>query len=157
MRFLVRGVVALIVLLVAAFAAFAVYIDLPAQVTAFTSMTAKLMCSAVFVAGRDEKAVWEQDYVRLSMPGSSMGLARLKVDYEEKSVTSSLAGFGSGKAIFRNGIGCTAIVGRSEAEVRGQGEGVASTLAPPDSKVPWPEGDVPVKMLAWPGAVSVGT
>ena len=140
-RFFVRGVAALIVVAIAAFAAFAAYVDLPAQVGAFTSMTAKLMCSAVFVAGRDEKAVLEQDYVRLTMPGKAMGLARLGVDYDEKSVTSSLAGFGHGKAIYREGIGCTAVVGRSEDEVRAQGEGVASVLPPADPDALWPEGE----------------
>ena len=147
-RFIVRGVAAFLVLIVAAITAFATYIDLPAQVTAFTSMTAKLMCSAVFVAGRDEKAVWEQDYVRLSMPGESMGLARLSVDRNEKSVTSTLAGFGHGKAIYRKGIGCTAIVGRSEAEVRAQGEGAESTLPPADPNAPWPEGEATPETLS---------
>lgn len=127
-------------LAVATFGAFAVYVDLPAQVRAFTSMTAKLMCSAVFVAGRNERDVWEQDYVRLSSPGDSMALARLKVDYVEKSVTSTLVGFGHGKAIYRQGIGCTAIMGLSEAEIRAQGEGVASALPPPDPNALWPEG-----------------
>lgn len=124
-----------------AFVAFAMYVDLPAQVRAFTSMTAKLMCSAVFVAGRDEKAVWQQDFERLSWPGSSMGLARLSVDHGAKAVTSSLAGFGYGKAIYRKGIGCTAIVGLSEAEVRAQGEGVGSTLPAADPGALWPEGE----------------
>jgi CubicO group peptidase (beta-lactamase class C family) len=132
---------ALLALLAAAFAAFAVYVDLPAQVTAFTSMTAKLACSAVFVAGRDEEAVWNQDFVRRSSPGDSMGLARLTFDHGEKSVTSTLVGFGYGKAIYRKGIGCTAIVGKSEAEVRAQGEGVDSTLPPADPNLLWPEGE----------------
>jgi len=135
------GLGALLALAAAAFVAFAVYVDLPAQVTAFTSMTAKLACSAVFVAGRDEEAVWNQDFVRVSSPGNSMGFARLTFDRDEKSVTSTLVGFGYGKAIYRKGIGCTAIVGKSEAEVRAQGEGVDSTLPPTDPNVLWPEGD----------------
>src|SRR5262245_53296272 len=97
-RLLVRVVGALLALVIVAFTAFAVYVDLPAQVTAFTSMTAKLMCSAVFVAGRDESAVREQDYKRLSWPAKSMGLARLSVDHDAKAVTSTLMGFGYGKA-----------------------------------------------------------
>jgi CubicO group peptidase (beta-lactamase class C family) len=147
LRFLVRAVAALVVLLVAAFAAFWVYVDLPAQVTAFTSMTAKLMCSTVFVAGRDEKDVWEQDFMRPTWPNKAAELARLKVDHETKSVTSTLMGFGHGKAIYREGIGCTALVGLTEDEVRAQGQGVATALPPPDPNVLWPEGDAALSDL----------
>ncbi len=141
LRRLVIWVGGLLVLLVAAFGAFAFYVNLPAQIVAFTSMTAKLACSAVFVAGRDERAVWEQDFQRLSSPADSMGLARLTFDRDERSVTSTMAGFGHGKAIYRKGIGCTAIVDRTEEEVRAQGEGVESALPPPDPSALWPDGE----------------
>lgn len=141
-------------LLLAAFIAFAVYIDLPAQVRAFTSMTAKLMCSAVFAAGRNEAAVWQQDYERLSWPAQSMGLARLEVDHNTKSVTSSLVGFGYGKAIYRRGIGCTAIVGKTEADIRAQGEGVDSALEPADPAALWPDGEATLPAPLPPGVDS---
>lgn len=147
LRLVFRIGAALLSLLVVAFAAFAIYVDLPAQVRAFTSMTAKLMCSTVFVAGRDEKDVWEQDFKRPSWPNNAAELARLKVDYETKSVISTLMGFGYGKAIYREGIGCTALIGLTEEEVRAQGEGVATTLPPPDPNVLWPEGDAALSDL----------
>jgi CubicO group peptidase (beta-lactamase class C family) len=141
LKAIARGFLVLAMLGAVAFGVFAWYVNLPAQITAFTSMTAKLMCSAVFVARRSAKGVWEQDFVRLTWPAKSMGLARLKVDYEERAVTSSLAGFGHGKAIWRKGVGCTALVDLTEAQVRAQGEGVDSTLSPPDPDALWPEGE----------------
>ena len=147
MRLLLRSVALLLALSVAAAISFAVYVDLPAQVTAYTSMTAKLMCSSVFVAGRTEADVWRQDFERLSWPAKSMGLARLSVDDAERSVTSTLAGFGHGKAIYRRGIGCTAVVGKSETDIRAQGEGVDSALPPVDATAQWPEGEATLEAV----------
>lgn len=146
MGYILRGIAILLVLAIAAIGAYAIYMDIPGQARAFTTMTAKLMCSGVFVAGRDEKDVWQQDFVRLSPQGKYMELANLKVDYDEKSVTSSgLSGLVSGKAIYRKGIGCTALVGKTEAEVRAQGEGYETTLPAADLTLPWPEGDASIE------------
>jgi len=145
-RIALRTIGILLVLAVVAIGAYAIYMDIPGQARAFTTMTAKLMCSGVFVAGRDEKDVWQQDFVRLSPQGKYMELATLQVDHAEKSVTSSgLGGLVSGKAIYRNGIGCTALVGKTEVEVRAQGEGVQTALPPPDPALPWPEGDATIE------------
>lgn len=115
--------------------------DMPGQVASFTSMTAKLACSFIFVEGRTEEAVRQQDFNRISEGGKTLSLADLKVNYDEKSVTSSLWGLHTGKAIYRKGIGCTAVMDRTEEEIRAQGEGIETALPKLDPAVQWPDGD----------------
>ena len=77
-----------------------------------TSYAAKTMCSGVFVSGRTPEAV-QEDLYAVSFVGTN-------VDRENLSVTSSLYGLASAKAIFRFGLGCTLVNGSTEAELRAQ-------------------------------------
>jgi CubicO group peptidase (beta-lactamase class C family) len=107
---------------------------------AFNGGAAKLVCSGVFAAGRDEADVRRQELERLSTPGKYLGLADVTVDHQARAVTASLFGLWPHTAIERTGIGCTADSGTSVAELRAQGAGVAPrSLDAPD--LLWPEGD----------------
>ena len=107
----------------------------------FTGGSAKMLCTDVFVAGRDEALAYEQDFRRVSSPGKYLGIVRPRVDYEAKTVSADLWGLKKRTAIYREGIGCTAADGASVAELRAQGQGVATALPPPDPATPWPQGD----------------
>jgi CubicO group peptidase (beta-lactamase class C family) len=117
------------------------YFHVPEIAAIFTSGAAKMLCTDVFVAGRDPELAYEQDFARVRPPGKYLQLARTRVDREHRRVTASLFGVAHGAAIYREGVGCTAVQGVSEAQLRAQGEGVASALPPPDPNALWPEGE----------------
>jgi CubicO group peptidase (beta-lactamase class C family) len=75
----------------------------------------KIMCSAVFDAGRNEKQVRDQD-----LSAYMMKLGDFKVDYADSSVTGSVFGMAKRKAIYRNGLGATVISELSEQQIRSQ-------------------------------------
>ncbi len=82
-----------------------------------TGYTAKYICSSVFISGRDDVTAFSED-VKPVNP-----LARLvsyTVDRKAGSVTADAYGFAAAKAIYREGCGCTLVVGKTEAELRGQ-------------------------------------
>jgi CubicO group peptidase (beta-lactamase class C family) len=106
----------------------------------FTGGAAKLVCSAIFAAGRDEDSVRRQELQRLTSPGKYLGMASVDVDQATRSVTASLFGLWPRTAIERPGIGCTANEGVSIAELRAQGGGSLPSTAT-DAGRPWPEGE----------------
>ncbi|MBI5896696.1 MAG: hypothetical protein HZB24_12065 [Desulfobacterales bacterium] len=80
--------------------------------------TAKYLCSNVFVSGRDPDPVFREEIVPINP------LARFidyRIDPEKKSVTAdAYGGFFARTAIYREGYGCTLVVGVGEAELRAQ-------------------------------------
>jgi len=97
---------------------------------------AKIMCSAVFVAGRDEKQVRDQD-----LSSYMMKLADFRVNYADSSVTGSILGLAKRKAIYRNGLGATLVSELSEKDIRTQVLALpARPIANTDS-INWPMGD----------------
>ena len=107
----------------------------------FAGGTAKMMCSGVFVSGRSPEHVRAEDFYRRTSPGKYLALATTEVNFDDKSVTSTLFGVMSRTAIFREGIGCTAAEGKTVQELRAQGSGIPLTQPEADPSVPWPEGD----------------
>lgn len=110
----------------------------------FTGGSAKMLCTDVFVAGRDPDLAYEQDFRRISAPGKYLAIVHPTVDFRERTVTANLWGMQKRVAVFRPGIGCTAAEGVSVEELRAQGSGVATALPPPDPAKPWPQGDAAV-------------
>ena len=97
---------------------------------------AKQMCTCVFVSGRDPKDIDTSDLGELPL-----SIASNKVNYEDSSVTSTVWGTASKKAIYRSGVGCTLINDISEKQLRSQSlEIPVSTVYNADS-IAWPEGD----------------
>lgn len=109
--------------------------------TVFTSGTAKMLCSDVFVGGRDPDLAYDQDFRRLSKPGKYLSLVHPKVDFQTRTVTASLWGMKKRTAVFRPGLGCTAAEGVSVEALRAQSAGVISALPPPDPDKLWPQGE----------------
>lgn len=97
---------------------------------------AKVMCSAVFDADRNEQQVRDQD-----LSAYMMKLADFHVNYNDSSVTGSILGFGKRKAIYRNGLGATLISDLSEKDVRSQRFRIPSKPVVNTDTIPWPMGD----------------
>ena len=104
---------------------------------------AKIVCSNVFLAGRDPQEVLEED---VQAPGHPLlKLVRVSVDREEQSVTARLLGFAApGRAVYRPGRGCANVSGGSAEAIAGM-RGTESATAPlaPDPSLDWPDGDKP--------------
>lgn len=94
---------------------------------------AKVLCSGVFVAGRSADTVEALDLGRF-------WYVQGDVDAEAKTVKSTLYGFGTAHAIYRDGVGCTVVRGVTPEELR------AATPTLPERRdtagLPWPTGDV---------------
>jgi CubicO group peptidase (beta-lactamase class C family) len=103
---------------------------------------AKILCSGVFVAGRAEADVLAQDLGRFWYVQGA-------VDPAARTATSSLYGFGSSTAVYREGLGCTLARGRTVEALRD----TAPTIpAPRDTAaLPWPTGDVGAGPTPLPG------
>jgi CubicO group peptidase (beta-lactamase class C family) len=101
---------------------------------------AKVMCSAVFVAGRDPAAVNRQDLGHFPF-----SLGQYEVSRSDSSVTASIWGFAQKRAIYRRGLGATLVNGIPEEQLRTQVAG--DLLVPPPAQSPdtldWPQGDRP--------------
>ena len=100
------------------------------QISIFTGLTAKMMCSGVFDAGRSQEQVRAEDFNRRTSPGKFIALSATEVNMTDKSVSASLFGLMRRTAIYREGIGCTVAEGKTVEELRAQGSGVASALPP---------------------------
>jgi CubicO group peptidase (beta-lactamase class C family) len=95
---------------------------------------AKILCSSVFLSGRRPKDVLQQELS--DMPG----VLNTDVDYEEKQVVASV-GFSEGRAVYREGLGCTLIP--DSGDVVGDpivATETSSAALQPDA--PWPVGDL---------------
>jgi CubicO group peptidase (beta-lactamase class C family) len=97
---------------------------------------AKVACSGIFVAGRQQERVLHDDLA--SFP---MNLASCTVDFQDSSVTASVLGLARRKAIYRWRLGATLINGIDEETLREQH--IVRPAAPridPDT-IDWPQGD----------------
>jgi CubicO group peptidase (beta-lactamase class C family) len=102
-------------------------------ITAFAS---KGMCSSVFLADKTPERVAVED-----LSFFPINLAKNEVNYEEKSVTSTVFGLAKRKAIFRDGAGAVIILQSPEEELRRTGFQLPEPGYSQDT-IPWPKGDV---------------
>jgi CubicO group peptidase (beta-lactamase class C family) len=100
---------------------------------------AQRLCGEVFIAKRDPKTVLAED---LSGPGYELlRFFQPNVKRDEQLVTASAFGIGRQTSIFREGLGCTNLAGKSERELRDEAAGLFAPKPPPDPNAPWPEGE----------------
>jgi len=103
-----------------------------------SGVLSQLVCSSTFVSRRDPQAVVAEE---LSGPGYELlSFFQWHVDGESKRVTASLLGLGRRSALFREGLGCTLAIGKTEAELRAE---AGAPVSPPPSKSDalWPDGE----------------
>jgi CubicO group peptidase (beta-lactamase class C family) len=101
-----------------------------------TAFAAKGMCSSVFLANKNPQRVQEED-----LSFFPINLAKSVVNYEEKSVTSTVFGLAKRKAVYRDGLGAVLVLKTPENELKNS----AITLPEPDylqDTILWPKGDM---------------
>jgi CubicO group peptidase (beta-lactamase class C family) len=163
-KIVLRTVIILAVLL--AVLLFALWLKPPDLLRVGANYSAKIVCSNVFLAGRDPDEVLRTD---VQAPGIALlRLMRISVDRRQRVVRAGLLGFiGDGVALDRPGTGCAAIpdgnlgfaihVNQVALQTEGAFAGVAAVAAPPKATmtaaatspaaVPgadalWPEGNM---------------
>lgn len=100
-----------------------------------TGYGAKCMASGIFVAGREALNIQEND-----LDYSIVKFTSSKIDYQEKSVTTTIFGLASQKAIFRDGLGCCLI---DDQHLHTSNASYLRPMLASDSdwKKAWPEGE----------------
>lgn len=79
-----------------------------------SAYNAKILCSDTFISKRKPEDIINSDLSQFNYVGKS-------VDYDDKSVTASVFGLGKSKAIYREGLGCTLVLGDvTEQDLRTQ-------------------------------------
>lgn len=100
--------------------------------------SAKIVCSNVFIAGRDAQSVLADD---VQAPGHPLlKFLRVQVDKEKQTVSARLFGlFGGGLAVYRPGTGC-AVVPDGDVEQARRYQFQPAAIRPGAVDAPWPEG-----------------
>lgn len=99
---------------------------------------AKVICSAVFIEGRDKHEVYEQE-----LNFFPMHLGKFTVDYADSSVSGSVFGLARRKAIYRHGLGTTLISELDEQTIRNQHFNLPHKPLLDTDSIAWPLGDKP--------------
>ena len=106
------------------------------RVPIITAFAAKGMCSSVFLAGKDPERVSAED-----LSFFPISLSKTRVNYEEKSVTSTVFGMAKRKAVFREGLGSVLVLDIPEEELKKSSFDIPDPGYGPDT-IPWPKGDL---------------
>jgi CubicO group peptidase (beta-lactamase class C family) len=128
-------------LLLAGAAVLGLYLRPPELIRVGASYSAKMVCSNVFIAGRDAGRVLAED---VQAPGHPLlRLMRVNVERERGVVRAGLFGlFGQGVAIYRPGTGCASVpdgdLARAQLAQLTQVEGALAPAAPVQAN--WPRG-----------------
>ena len=100
--------------------------------------SAKIVCSNVFIAGRDADAVLNED---VQAPGDALlKFLRVTVDQQQQTVRSGFFGWlGNGLAVYRQGTGCAAVPDGQLAHAASF-TSQPPAIVSPNPKQPWPTG-----------------
>lgn len=116
----------------------------PALLSVGTGYAAKIVCSSVFVSGRNPERVMAED---VQAPGNPLlKLLRQHVDPAEKTVTVHFLGlFAPGYAAWHEDFGCTGVPdGDFEAARQAVSDVPMPEILPGDPAVAWPDGEAVV-------------
>ncbi len=122
-------------LLVTALLIFVIWYVWP-RLPIITAFAAKGMCSSVFLADKDPERVYAED-----LSFFPISLAKCKVDYEERSVTSTVLGIAKRKAVYREGLGAVLVLEKPGEELSAESFLIPAPGYSQDT-IPWPKGDV---------------
>jgi CubicO group peptidase (beta-lactamase class C family) len=115
-----------------------------------SGVMAQTLCEGVFISGREPQTLLEEE-----LTGKGYELLvffQPEIAIEAKRVSASAFGLGRQTAIFRDGLGCTLLDGRSEAELDAEATGLFPPLNPRNEDALWPEGEK-VELGALPDGV----
>ncbi len=107
---IMKKIVKYVLLLLILALVYVVYANYP-RLDIITGFSAKSVCSCTFEAGRDLKSIEEGDN-DIDM----VNYANNKINFEEKSVTSTVFGFKLRKAVYKEGVGCVLLPENSTNE-----------------------------------------
>jgi len=99
---------------------------------------AKILCSGIFVSGRDAQSVLEQDLVFHPL----FKLIKAEVDYDQKTVNTSLLGLVKARAVYIEKLGGILLSGASEESIRSWPVSIPEPQPANPEEVPWPAGDL---------------
>ncbi|CDM58404.1 MULTISPECIES: serine hydrolase domain-containing protein [Rhizobium] len=146
MRFVLRVVksLALLLVVIVAMGATWLYVSPPELLRVGDGYAAKIVCSNVFLAGRDPEQVLYED---VQAPGNPLlRLVRVAVDRQEKRVTARILGvFAPGYAIYRGALGCSSV---PDGDFEAAASAVPDRPAAPEPQNDeiWPEGNAVAKV-----------
>src|SRR5690606_27253855 len=130
-----KWLVALVVLVVAGVAGW-LYFSPPALIRVATAYSAKIVCSNQFLAWRDGQEVLALD---VQAPGHPiLKYIAVDVDTADRTASAKLLGlFGEGRAVYRQGAGCSSVPYGTEAQA------IPSVPEPgtPNMAALWPAGE----------------
>jgi CubicO group peptidase (beta-lactamase class C family) len=110
---------------------------------------AKNLCSCVFVQGRDEQEVINQEL------GTILGsLGTFAVDRSDSSASGRVLFLARKKAIYRKGLGCTLVNGLEEQELRAQKFTGKPDAIPVADSIAWPDGDRVIETDSTPAGLN---
>jgi CubicO group peptidase (beta-lactamase class C family) len=134
---IIKWLLGLVVLAIVALFAW-LYIAPPELIRVGSGYSAKIVCSNVFIAGRDAKDVLAVD---VQAPGHPLlRLMRVSVDKNRGTVSAGLFGvLGKGIAVSRDGLGCASVPDGNVAKARRTSIHVEPAATKQD--VLWPEGE----------------
>ncbi|MBI5586443.1 MAG: serine hydrolase [Deltaproteobacteria bacterium] len=113
-----------------------------------TGYTAKYICSAVFLSGRNPNRIFNDDI--LPVEKTLTRLIDVDVDYQRKTVTTRALFFFESQAVYREGLGCTLLAAADD-------KALTPPSPPPPPRVslpadrPWPSGGVGPRHSVLPG------
>ena len=102
-----------------------------------TGYNAKMMCSCTMLASRSPESVMNDELSRFPL-----SLASPEVNFNDSTVSCSVWGLASKKAVYKKGLGCTLLNGITEKEFRNQQKTVATPSSLNRDTIPWPMGDL---------------
>lgn len=106
-----------------------------------TGYVAKYLCSSTFISERDPETVFEEDIVPVNPLAK---LVDYHIDRQRKTVTSTSFGLFPLTAVYREGCGCSLVIGTTAEEMRAQKlvepEFQQEARRLPDT-LPWPHGN----------------
>ena len=109
------GLIGIGVILILAVAAFAWFFSKAAPIGA--GFAAKYLCSSTFISKRNPETVFQED---VSPINPLFKAVDWQVNREQKSVSADYFGLFSTTAIYREGCGCSLVLGTNEEEMRRQ-------------------------------------
>jgi CubicO group peptidase (beta-lactamase class C family) len=149
--------VAIALVLVMAVLLFALWVKPPDLLRIGANYSAKIICSNVFLAGRDPDEVLHTD---VQAPGIALlRLMRVSVDPQRRAVRAGLLGFiGDGLAVARPGAGCAAVPdGNLEFAIHVSSVAAPAASAPSAGPAPTPAPAPAATNAAWPDGTAVTT
>ena len=137
-RWLKIGLIGIGVILIVALSAFVWFLNNALPLA--TGFAAKYLCSSTFISQRNPEVVFQEDVA----PINPLSLAvDYQVNREQKSVSADSFGLFTATAIYREGCGCSLIIGTTEEKLRQQTFYKQTTGGSRPARregLPWPQG-----------------